>query len=237
MDAGHDDTLNFIEIGKQKEEQNRQIDFIVKWNPRQKKNEQFWLSYAEENKYFVEKRPGIKEAIFNVVEKRTHKKSGLSGEFKRVMRVRKSSIDDDGQILLIPEIKIEGWWTSLEESNETVIKLYNDRGTSEQYHSELKTDLDLERLPSGKFATNQLVLSCAMLTYNILRWIGQNGLRGRKSPIKHTAKRRRIRTVIKHLMYFAARLIKTGRRLKIAFGRHAPCKEIFRLLYYKLAYS
>lgn len=237
LDAGHDDTLNFIEINKQAKARERQIDFIIKWNPRQRMDEQFWLNYAEEKGYLVEKRPGIREAVFGIVETRTHKQSGLSGEFKRVMRIQELFVDKNGQALLIPEIKIEGWWTSLNETNEKVIELYNDRGTSEQYHSELKTDLDLERLPSGKFATNQLVLSCAMLVYNILRWIGQNGLTGKKSPIKHKAKRRRIRTVMQHLMYFAARLIKTGRRLKIAFGKHAPCREIFKLLYHQLAFE
>jgi hypothetical protein len=35
-----------------------------------------------------------------------------------------------------------------------VVELYYDHGTSEQFHSEIKTDLDLERLPAGKFATN-----------------------------------------------------------------------------------
>ena len=75
-----------------------------------------------------------------------------------------------------------------------------------------------------------------MLVYNILRWLGQEGLTGGQGPIKHKARRRRIRTVIQHLMYFAARLIKTGRRLKIAFGKHAPCKSIYEMLYYKLAF-
>ncbi len=39
-----------------------------------------------------------------------------------------------------------------------VIRLYQDHGTHEQFHSKFKTDLDLERLPSGKFATNDCVL-------------------------------------------------------------------------------
>ena len=43
----------------------------------------------------------------------------------------------------------------------------------EQYHSEVKTYKDLERLLSGKFAANQLVLHLACLTYNVLRVIGQ----------------------------------------------------------------
>ncbi|RLA29742.1 MAG: hypothetical protein DRR11_14950 [Gammaproteobacteria bacterium] len=37
--------------------------------------------------------------------------------------------------------------------------------TSEQFHSVLKTDLDIERLPSGKFDTNALVLGCSILAY------------------------------------------------------------------------
>jgi hypothetical protein len=48
----------------------------------------------------------------------------------------------------------------------------------------------IERLPSGKFATNALVLSASMLAYNILlRWIGQNGLLGPNSPRRNRARR------------------------------------------------
>jgi hypothetical protein len=39
-------------------------------------------------------------------------------------------------------------------------------------------NLDIERLPSGKFATNALVLACAQLAYKLLRWLGQVGLLG-----------------------------------------------------------
>jgi hypothetical protein len=151
------------------------------------------------------------------------------------MRVIERSIDKHGQRLLIPEIQIEGWWTSLLDEEQTIIALYADHGTSEQYHSELKTDLDIERLPSGKFATNALILACAVLAYNILRWIGQNGLLGPDAPPRHRAKRRRIRTVMQELMYLAARLIHTGRRLKLAFGYGCPVVSIFRRLYAQLA--
>jgi len=44
-----------------------------------------------------------------------------------------------------------------------VIALYRDHATCEQFHSEFKTDLDLERLPSGKFDTNDLVIAFAVL--------------------------------------------------------------------------
>ena len=62
----------------------------------------------------------------------------------------------------------EGWWTSLDVSEEDVIQLYADHAASEQFHSEFKTDMDIERLPSGKFATNALVLGLSVLACNIL---------------------------------------------------------------------
>ncbi len=69
----------------------------------------------------------------------------------------------------------------------------------EQYHSEVKTDVDLERLPSGKFATNRLVLHLACLTYNLLRVICQATIGREDVPLRKAAQRRRIRTVIQIL--------------------------------------
>ncbi|MBC7360569.1 MAG: transposase [Desulfacinum sp.] len=112
-----------------------------------------------------------------------------------------------------------------------MIALYEKRGLSEQFHSEIKTDLDLERLPSGKFATNALVLTLGGFAYKILRILGQNGLWGRFSPVRHPVKRRRVRTVIQELMYLAARVIRTGRRLKLQFVRHGPTFRAFRRVY------
>lgn len=44
---------------------------------------------------------------------------------------------------------------SADVANEQQVKaLYSDHATSEQFHSEFKTDLDLERLTSGKLNTN-----------------------------------------------------------------------------------
>ena len=41
---------------------------------------------------------------------------------------------------------------------------------------------DLERLPSGKFQTNELVLLLGMVAYNLLRLIGQESLREADAP-------------------------------------------------------
>jgi len=136
------------------------------------------------------------------------------------------------------EITVEGWWTTLAEvecPDEKVIALYCDHATSEQFHSEFKTDLDIERLPSGKFATNDLVMACAALAYNILRWIGLVGLLGEDAPIRHEAKRRRLRTVMQELVYVAARVVESGRRLALKFSRHCPAFPSFEAVYGKLA--
>ena len=153
------------------------------------------------------------------------------------MRVIERTIDKHGQSLLVPEIEIEGWWTSLDLPEEDVIHWYADHGTSEQFHSELKTDLDIERLPSGKFDTNALVLGCSMLAYNLLRWIGQNGLLGPRSPRRNKAKRRRLKTVMQELMYLATRVVRTARYLRLVFGKSSRTVDAFTEVYEKLAYG
>ncbi len=148
------------------------------------------------------------------------------------------TIDKKGQLLLEPDIEFEGWWTSLKLPAEKIIALYEDHGTSEQFHSELKTDMDLERLPAESFEVNSLIMACAALAYNILRFIGQLGLLGDKTPVRHGAKRRRLKTVMQELMYLAARLIATGRRLYLRFSRHSGLNHAaFDRVYQRLAYG
>jgi len=48
--------------------------------------------------------------------------------------------------------------TGLDVAPEEVIELYKYHGMHQQFHSEIKTDLDLERLPSGKFDINDAIL-------------------------------------------------------------------------------
>jgi hypothetical protein len=234
LDSGNDaiENIAVVEAHNEQDEKTAAVHYLIKWNPRKESPEQ-WLAYAEEHGDWSEPRPGKRVALFDVRETRTH--DGYDYPLRRVMRVIERTIDKRGQQLLVPEIEIEGWWTSLLFDEQTIIALYADHGTSEQYHSEFKTDLDIERLPSGKFATNALILACAQFAYNILRYIGQNGLLGPDAPPRHRAKRRRIRTVMQELMYLAARMIYTGRQIKLAFGYGCPVVPIFRRLYAQLA--
>ena len=69
-----------------------------------------------------------------------------------------------GQTLLLPEYKVFSVWTNLEKvSDADILRLYRDRGTCEQYFAELKSELDLERLPSGKFSVNELFFQLGVL--------------------------------------------------------------------------
>jgi hypothetical protein len=234
LDSGNDAIENIATLAAHEEQhpQAAPVHYLIKWNPR-RENREDWLAYAEEHGDWSAPRPGKRVALFEVRETRTD--GGYDDDLRRVMRVTERTIDKRGQHLLVPDIEIEGWWTSLELDEETILALYADHATSEQFHSEFKTDLDVERLPSGKFATNALVLACAMLAYNVLRWIGQTGLLGPDAPPRAPAKRRRLRTVMQELMYVAARLISTGRRLKLAFGYACPIVPVFRRLYGQLA--
>ncbi len=55
--------------------------------------------------------------------------------------------------------------------------LYYDHGTCEQFYSQIKSELDLVRLPSGKYETNGLVLHFGVFAYNLLRLIEQESLK------------------------------------------------------------
>ena len=147
----------------------------------------------------------------------------------------------DGQRLLVPDVEIATWWTSLparQASPDEVIELYHEHGTSEQFHSELKGELDLERLPSGKFATNALMLSLGLVAYNVLRLCGQAALAEderlppeQKMPLARPVFRRRLRSVIQDLMYLATRLTRHARRFGLSLWHNNPWRFVWQRLY------
>ena len=104
---------------------------------------------------------------------------------------------------------------------------YHAHGECEQFHSEIKTDMDLERLPSGKFATNALILELGMVAYNILRMIGQGTIGGRAPRQKREVKRRWIRTVIGNLIMMASHVTTHARQLVLGLGRSNVWRYVF----------
>ena len=144
------------------------------------------------------------------------------------------TIDSKGQELLIPEIEVNTWWNNIPDYAETVIRIYHNHGTSEQFHSEFKTDMGIERLASGKFKTNALLMHLAMVAFNVLRIIGQTTLTFAKDiPIKIRVQRRRLRSVIQDLIYIACKRVTHSNSLFLKFGRNCPWFRVFQRLYLK----
>lgn len=126
---------------------------------------------------------------------------------------------------------------TIEQSNSESYTSPSGMALCEQYHSGLKRDMDLERLPLGKFATNALVMSCSGLAYKIMRAVGQVGLMS-KAQARRAKQRRRVKPVIQNLIYCAARLIRHARGLTLRFSCHAQDQaEAFARTYARIAYG
>lgn len=203
-----------------------QVDWLIKWNPRTTDVAAVAARLdADGTTLWETPRAGKRVTLWEqavTIE-------GTQRPVRRVLRLIERSIDKHGQVLIVPELTLEGWTTSLPAKfgAHDIIALYADHGTHEQFHSEFKTDLDLTRLPSGKFDTNYLVCQLAALAMNILRLIGQRGLLGPDAPVRHSAKRRRIKTVMQELIYRAGRLIQTGRRIILGLGANDRAAKAF----------
>jgi hypothetical protein len=202
----------------------RTFEYLVKWNPR-RQDLSAWAARAEAAGAFRETRPGKRVALLDLRVERAWRKE--IRDFRLVVRLTERTLDRYGQHLLLPDYTLEGWWTSLSEAPEQVIGRYARHGTHERFHSEIKTDLDLERLPSGKFDCNDLILHLGMFAYNALRLIGQLGLTGELAPVRHPAKRRRLKTVLQEIMYRAAQFIRKARQRILDFGRTGPIAALF----------
>jgi hypothetical protein len=161
--------------------------------------------------------------------------AGCAEPQRVVYEVTKRDSDAQGQMLLSPEIEVNTWWTSLPDAPDDVIGLYHAHGTSEQFHSEIKTDMDLERLPSGKFSANALVLLLGLAAYNILRIIGQETIRIGLAPTRKPVARRRIRSVIQDMVYMACRIVKHARRIKLKFFAGGAWFPAWNTVYHRFA--
>ena len=103
--------------------------------------------------------------------------------------------------MLIPSYDINSCWTNIPSYTSIVMDFHHTQGTSEKYHSEYKSELDLERLPSESFETNSLIFRVGMLSFNVLRCLGQSMLMLKSDPpIKLKVHRRRIVTFISCLL-------------------------------------
>ena len=229
-DSGHDSADNYQAIEQfNSKHPDVQMDFIVKHNRRQE-TKQMWLELAKAEGEKHTPREG--KTVYT--GRRLKRFANVEKPLYQVYEVTVRTSKPDGQQLLLPELQVDVYTTSLDRPPEVIIELYHDHATSEQFHSEIKSDMGLERLPSGYFATNQRVMFLAMVAFNLLRIMGQESLDYQGNPIKtrHRIRRRRLRSVIQDLIYLAARLIYHARGWTLGFGQGAPFYHTFEHLYY-----
>jgi hypothetical protein len=236
MDAGFCSAALMAELQRCNTAGSPRVDFLIKWNPR-KTDPVEVLQQQEQQEGVVWQHPraGKRVAVWEVPVQ----VEGMDHLLRRVVRITERTAGARGQQFLVPEIILEGWTTSLPKtmSAEAIIDLYAGHATHEQFHAEFKTDMDLERLPSGKFDTNYLVCQLAALTMNVLRLMGQHGLLGPHAPVRHAAKRRRIKTVIQELVIRAARVIDHAGRLWLGLGANDRAARAFGDLHAQLKAS
>jgi hypothetical protein len=230
LDSGHD-SLGNIKICIEEN-----ADWIIKRNLR-KESIDSWFEIALERGKAESPREG-KTIYYGDIYTQ---KDGLENPLRRVFKVTVREIDRTGQEFLFPQIEVETYETSLSASPQKIVELYHGHGTSEQFHSEIKTDMNLERLPSGKFATNAVVLLLGMFAYNCLRLIGQESLREddipveELAPIRKKVSRRRLRSVMQDLIYMACKMISHARKWILSFGKHNPWYPVWKRIYYKFS--
>jgi hypothetical protein len=235
-DSGFCSAKLMQEITAQAQTLQREIAFIIKWNPRKSPVETIAAKrVADASTPWVSERLGKRECLWQEALELACVASA-SNPARRVYRLTERTIDKHGNKLLLPEYVLEGWTTTLPEkfTPSEVIALYCDHATHEQFHSEFKSDMDLERLPSGKFDTNYLVCQLAAVAMNLLRLIGQNTLNEPDAPVRHQAKRRRIKTVMQEMMFKAARMITHAGRWVLGLGESDPAFAVFERHYAQL---
>ena len=218
-------------------------DFIISVNPRNEDGQQ-WLDQAmalpKDAWIRLKDMRNLRIAYLERVETRRNKE-GREVQVRRVVRVKKrleaEVAGKDGHAPILGRRVVfevgSSWSTSLDLPALTIARLYEDHGTSEQFHAELMGVLDLERLPSGKFNTNALVFHLGGLAYNLVRVLGIKG----KAVFqhRHPSKRRRMKTVIQELILLPARFLGGCNQMKLDLGKAHPGREAILALHRELA--
>lgn len=151
---------------------------------------------------------------------RSDKKPAEYPSFRGFMAIEATvrTILANGQYLLgAGEVDLSSYWTNMPCSVMECVQLYHDHATSEQFHSEFKSDMGIELLPSGKMATNALILGLASIAFNILRFIGDAGL---TTPEKEDdPKRMRLRKVLLFFIKIGCKVVNHANTLWLKVSR------------------
>ena len=218
MDGGNDSFENMAAITRA----GKSYYCIIKRNKRQESSE-IWLERAKRHGKQIESRAG-KRVWIGKTQFHPKKDEEILEDINCIFEVIERKIDARGNVLLIPEIEVNSWWTNLRCEAEKIIELYHLHATSEQFHSELKHDMDIERLPSGKFDVNKVIMMIGMNAYNTLKLLGQVSIE--KENQKYM-KRKRLGKVIREIICVGGKLVKHGRQLIIKINEKEPMLPFF----------
>lgn len=249
-DSGFCSTALMQEVTAQARALGRDLAFLIKWNPRSTPVERIAAhKIADAGTLWCHPREGKRLCVWQ----EQVALSGVSGieqpphppdlpappdrPVRRIYRLTERTIHKHGQPLLLPEYVLEGWTTTLPAriNAAQVIALYAEHGTHEQFHSEFKSDMNLQRLPSGKFDTNYLICQLAAVAMNVLRLMGLNTLHGEDAPVRHKAVRRRIKTVMQEMIYKAGRMIRHAGSWALGLGANDTGYAAFERHYRSMA--
>ncbi|GHU14347.1 hypothetical protein FACS1894161_4960 [Spirochaetia bacterium] len=149
-------------------------------------------------------------------------------ELRVVYEVTDRKTNARGNQELLPNLEVNTWRANAAVGAEKVIELYHAHGTMEQFHGELKSDMGVQRLPSGKYAVNQLILALAMCAFNILKFIGQAALAEKELvPEGIKSQRRRVGKVIGDIIRMACKVVSHSRMLVIKIWEGNPWTPVF----------
>ncbi|GER65556.1 hypothetical protein BpJC7_17360 [Weizmannia acidilactici] len=161
-----------------------EMDFILRQTPQ---NTDAWIENALKHGMCCIEREGENVYFGFVPENVTV--NGQGRTVRKVFKMIERTIDQNGQIFLMPQYEMELYWTTLGIPAAAVLQLYNEhQKVCNQINREFKSDLHFKQLPSKHDKTNELVLHFGMFAYNLLRVIGQGNKR-----------MKRIRDVIREL--------------------------------------
>jgi hypothetical protein len=225
MDSGNDsaDTLEILRKSGHR--------FIVKRNLR-RENKVKWLSHAMSQGKPECPREGKEVYIGTIEHHRPGGEKSTQAPLTTVYRITRRSIDKHGQALLIDEIEVDSYWVNLGESPEDIIELYHRHGTSEQFHSEIKSDMGLERFPSNVYKVNQLFLMLGAIAYNTLRCIDHRAKGLKRLWPKHLQRkkvklsRRRVGSIIRDIINTAAKVVSHAGQKIIKLSRGWPWSRV-----------
>ncbi|AEH53111.1 hypothetical protein [Heyndrickxia coagulans] len=153
----------------------RNIDFVIKLQT----DAGTWMETARKYGTCSTEREGKNVYFGSVAEPITA--AGAKKPAYYVFKLIETTIDKNGQILLIPEYEADVYMTTLDTPPEAVPRLYGEHlKACKSLRREFMFDLGFKQPPSRNKKTNALALHFGIYAYNLLRFAGQGKIRAKR---------------------------------------------------------